>query len=127
MRPPKGFFLLFTTPGKFGFLKICMALASDYRQKETLLPVIYREARTSFLRSRDAAVRSCRVGKWITAIVPARLKAVLGRSQVAYPRSVATAHMGSQLPAMVTKPQGYSDSGGAQAPRGLPSLRREKL
>lgn len=71
---------------------------------------------------------ACRVGKWLeTAIVWARKKAVLGRSYVAYPRSLATVLSGPQVPATVTKLQGYSDSGGALVPRGLPSLRLEKL
>lgn len=69
---------------------------------------------------------ACRVGKWLeTAIVRARTKAVLGRSYVAYPRSVASALSGTQVPATVT--HGNSDSGGALVPWGLPSPRLEAL
>ena len=69
---------------------------------------------------------ACRVGKWLqTAIIRARTKAVLGRSNVAYPRSVATVLRGTQVPATVT--HGNSDSGGALVPWCPPSLRLEKL
>ena len=71
---------------------------------------------------------ACRVGKWLqTAIIRARTKAVLGRSYVAYPRSLATVLSGTQLPAMVTLLIGHSDSGGARVPVSLPSLRLETL
>lgn len=70
----------------------------------------------------------CRVRQWLeTAIVQARVKAVLGRSHEAHLRSVATAVEGTQLPAMVTLLIGHSDSGGALVPWGLTSPSLEKL
>lgn len=91
-----------------------MTSASEKNKKETRLPVTYRTAEISFFELiRDATGGLCRVGKWIvTAIVRARLKAVLGRSCVAYPCSLATVQSGTQVPAMVTQLPSHGDYGG---------------
>jgi hypothetical protein len=71
---------------------------------------------------------ACRVGKWLqTAIIRARTKAVLGRSYVAYPRSVATVLSGTQVPAMVTQLPGRGARWGLLVTCNAPLRRFEKL
>lgn len=112
----------FAVPGSFLIYKqerMCffsnrMSSAPYDQEKETPLRVESRERAVSLLRRfRKGETETCRVGKWlVTAIIRARPKAELGRSYVAYPRSLATALKGTQVPAMVTQIPSHGDYGG---------------